>query len=60
MPKHYSNRDRKNNSQVVKNFKQFQEEINVTFENEKLLFQAFTHSSYVNCLLYTSPSPRDA
>ncbi|MBN8250116.1 ribonuclease III [Priestia aryabhattai] len=48
MPKHYSNRDRKNNSQVVKNFKQFQEEINVTFENEKLLFQAFTHSSYVN------------
>ncbi|MGG3233364.1 ribonuclease III [Priestia flexa] len=48
MPKHYSNRDRKNNSQVVKNFKQFQEEINVMFENEKLLFQAFTHSSYVN------------
>jgi ribonuclease-3 len=29
-------------------FKQFQEKIGITFRNEKLLVQAFTHSSYVN------------
>ncbi|MCA0174339.1 ribonuclease III [Bacillus sp. RAR_GA_16] len=29
-------------------FTAFQEEIGVSFENEQLLFQAFTHSSYVN------------
>lgn len=29
-------------------FQQFQEKINTKFENEKLLWQAFTHSSYVN------------
>ncbi|GMB08491.1 ribonuclease III [Thermolongibacillus altinsuensis] len=29
-------------------FKQFQEKIGITFQNEKLLIQAFTHSSYVN------------
>ncbi|MGX1982717.1 RNAse III [Thermolongibacillus altinsuensis] len=29
-------------------FKQFQEKIGITFRNEKLLIQAFTHSSYVN------------
>ncbi|HWO77924.1 MAG TPA: ribonuclease III [Bacillus sp. (in: firmicutes)] len=29
-------------------FQQFQERINIQFHNEKLLWQAFTHSSYVN------------
>ncbi|MGG3842404.1 ribonuclease III [Anoxybacillus kestanbolensis] len=29
-------------------FKQFQEQIGIFFKNEKLLMQAFTHSSYVN------------
>ena len=29
-------------------FKQFQEHIGIFFQNEKLLMQAFTHSSYVN------------
>ncbi|PLR69720.1 MULTISPECIES: ribonuclease III [Bacillaceae] len=29
-------------------FKQFQEQIGHTFQNERLLYQAFTHSSYVN------------
>ncbi|GAC92079.1 ribonuclease III [Anoxybacillus sp. LAT_35] len=29
-------------------FKQFQEQIGIFFRNEKLLIQAFTHSSYVN------------
>ncbi|MRX70563.1 ribonuclease III [Bacillus lacus] len=29
-------------------FKKFQELIGISFNNEKLLFQAFTHSSYVN------------
>ncbi|MBE2904120.1 MULTISPECIES: ribonuclease III [Anoxybacillus] len=29
-------------------FKQFQEQIGIFFRNEKLLMQAFTHSSYVN------------
>lgn len=29
-------------------FKQFQEQIGIFFQNEKLLMQAFTHSSYVN------------
>ncbi|TYR82691.1 ribonuclease III [Priestia megaterium] len=48
MPKHYSNRDRKMNVQFKQNFKEFQQEINVHFSNEALLFQAFTHSSYVN------------
>ena len=29
-------------------FKVFQEKIGITFTDEKLLIQAFTHSSYVN------------
>jgi ribonuclease-3 len=33
---------------VVVNFKQLQERIGITFKNEHLLIQAFTHSSYVN------------
>ncbi|WP_066318453.1 ribonuclease III [Bacillus sp. FJAT-29814] len=31
-----------------KQFKEFQQELNIIFDNEKLLRQAFTHSSYVN------------
>lgn len=31
-----------------KQFKEFQERIGINFEDEKLLKQAFTHSSYVN------------
>jgi ribonuclease III len=37
-----------NNHAKENRFKDFQEIIGITFENEKLLKQAFTHSSYVN------------
>ncbi len=40
------NRKEKNN--VGAKFAAFQEQIGITFTNEKLLIQAFTHSSYVN------------
>ncbi|QOR68530.1 ribonuclease III [Cytobacillus suaedae] len=40
------NRKEKNN--VGAKFTTFQEQIGITFTNEKLLIQAFTHSSYVN------------
>ena len=33
---------------VDKQFQEFQEQLNIYFSNEKLLKQAFTHSSYVN------------
>ncbi|KPB04334.1 ribonuclease III [Bacillus sp. CHD6a] len=36
------------NEATKKNFAMLQEKIGVTFHNEKLLYQAFTHSSYVN------------
>ncbi|MDR9795415.1 ribonuclease III [Aeribacillus pallidus] len=32
----------------IEKFRDFQAKIGITFTNEKLLFQAFTHSSYVN------------
>ncbi|WP_243386819.1 ribonuclease III [Bacillus kexueae] len=32
----------------VQEFRDFQQKIGITFSNEKLLYQAFTHSSYVN------------
>ncbi|MHC5533473.1 ribonuclease III [Priestia megaterium] len=48
MPKQYSNRDRKMNVKFKQNFAEFQKEIGIQFTNETLLFQAFTHSSYVN------------
>ncbi|ADF41036.1 ribonuclease III [Priestia megaterium DSM 319] len=48
MPKQYSNRDRKMNVKFKQNFAEFQKEIGIQFTNEALLFQAFTHSSYVN------------
>jgi len=37
-----------NNRATENQFKVFQQKINIHFENEKLLKQAFTHSSYVN------------
>ncbi len=36
------------NSKMIIKFKEFQEKLGISFENEKLLVQAFTHSSYVN------------
>lgn len=33
---------------ITEKFKQFQEVINIQFSNNRLLMQAFTHSSYVN------------
>lgn len=33
---------------VRTNFRKLQEELNISFHNEQLLYQAFTHSSYVN------------
>jgi ribonuclease III len=41
-------KDKKNHRSVDKQFKEFQEGIGIHFENERLLKQAFTHSSYVN------------
>lgn len=38
----------KSNDRPKVNFKKLQEKIGINFENEKLLKQAFTHSSYVN------------
>ena len=37
-----------NIAQKINQFKEFQEKIGIHFANEKLLKQAFTHSSYVN------------
>lgn len=41
-------KDKKNFRAIDKRFKEFQKKIGIDFENEKLLKQAFTHSSYVN------------
>lgn len=41
-------KEKKSGGKVMMKFKQFQEKIGITFQNEKLLYQAFTHSSYVN------------
>ena len=43
-----NNRDRKVNNQLMNDLKEFQTKINIKFNSEKLLMQAFTHSSYVN------------
>ncbi len=48
MPKQYSNRDRKMNVEIQAKFCRSFKEIGIQFTNEALLFQAFTHSSYVN------------
>jgi ribonuclease-3 len=37
-----------NKAALVKKFKPLQEQLNIEFNDEKLLVQAFTHSSYVN------------
>lgn len=42
------NRDRKANNKITNNLKEFQAKNGIQFHNEKLLMQAFTHSSYVN------------
>ncbi|HEY4554798.1 MAG TPA: ribonuclease III [Bacillaceae bacterium] len=42
------NRDRKDSGKISNRFKEFQSRIDVHFQNEALLKQAFTHSSYVN------------
>ncbi|MCA1030040.1 ribonuclease III [Bacillus timonensis] len=39
---------REKNGKRAELFAQFQEKIGIDFKNEKLLYQAFTHSSYVN------------
>jgi ribonuclease III len=41
-------REQRANEKKWAKFKQFQEKIGIFFINEKLLIQAFTHSSYVN------------
>lgn len=48
MSKNSHFRDRKMFQKKAEQFKKFQERISVQFQNEKLLHQAFTHSSYVN------------
>ncbi|MFC3882605.1 ribonuclease III [Bacillus songklensis] len=48
MPKNYIGRERRLGGKIKQNFKKFQERIGITFDNEALLIQAFTHSSYVN------------
>lgn len=47
----YKNRNKstdKRNELIRNKFQQLQQEIGITFENEKTLYKAFTHSSYVN------------
>ncbi|MDM5297903.1 ribonuclease III [Bacillus pumilus] len=46
MPKNY--KDKQKQSKKLEQFREFQQRISVHFKNEKLLYQAFTHSSYVN------------
>jgi len=46
MVKSMKNRER--NSKFLMKFKTLQEQLGFTFQNEKLLIKAFTHSSYVN------------
>lgn len=41
-------REKRHEQKYREAFAQFQKKLNVTFVNEKLLIQAFTHSSYVN------------
>jgi ribonuclease-3 len=41
-------REQRTNGKKWAKFKQLQEKIGIFFKNEKLLIQAFTHSSYVN------------
>jgi ribonuclease-3 len=48
MPRHINYKERRTFAKKAEEFKKFQERIGHSFKNEKLLYQAFTHSSYVN------------
>ncbi|WP_317889847.1 ribonuclease III [Sutcliffiella deserti] len=48
MTRNKSRINEKQNEMIGKKFQQLQEELNINFQNDKLLYQAFTHSSYVN------------
>jgi ribonuclease III len=48
MPKRVYYKEKKTYFKKVEGFKQLQSDIGLQFKNEKLLYQAFTHSSYVN------------
>ncbi|WP_335870688.1 ribonuclease III [Bacillus sp. 2205SS5-2] len=48
MRKVNKDRQQKKWNKTEENFKKFQEKIGLTFQNDALLKQAFTHSSYVN------------
>ncbi|MCM3003804.1 ribonuclease III [Priestia koreensis] len=48
MSRHYAGKERRINSKMKQGFQEFQEMIGFHFDNESLLIQAFTHSSYVN------------
>ncbi|MCD7033811.1 ribonuclease III [Metabacillus sp. GX 13764] len=48
MQKHTNFKERRAFLKKAEEFKQFQKMMDIHFQNEKLLHQAFTHSSYVN------------
>lgn len=48
MTRHRSKTNEWKSEAIKKRFSQLQDSINIKFQNEKLLYQAFTHSSYVN------------
>ncbi|MEI5906143.1 ribonuclease III [Bacillus spongiae] len=48
MRKINKNHNLKNWNEIERDFKRFQNDIEITFQNDSLLKQAFTHSSYVN------------
>lgn len=48
MARHINYKERRSFAKKAEEFKKFQLSIGHTFSNEKLLYQAFTHSSYVN------------
>src|SRR5690606_41535702 len=43
-----SYREKNSMNKIIRSFKEFQEKLELRFNDEKLLMQAFTHSSYVN------------
>ncbi|MBD1380015.1 ribonuclease III [Metabacillus arenae] len=48
MPRRINYKEKRLFHKKAEEFKKFQEQVSVHFDNEKLLYQAFTHSSYVN------------
>ncbi|WP_243289905.1 ribonuclease III [Bacillus sp. FJAT-47783] len=48
MPNRMNARAKKTFMKKAQEFRDFQKNIGITFTNDKLLYQAFTHSSYVN------------